>query len=472
MPLHFSGRANRKGVTTFRIFLIVFGILCWIDPSTNQNPIGMMVSGMCHRLLVSGFSSGRIPRIRPSTSVTSHTVRFSSRRTESDDGSLGGHVVNWYPGHIGKAERQLQDMINLVDVVLEIRDARLPTITRHPMTATWSAGTPRILVVTHSDVIPKAAARQWKNALTIDQDITDKQIINQAKQVKENIAKYTNITNTDWVIRVNAQSGHGVRNLIKVIQKAGSYIQKRRQARGLLPRPLRVGVLGYPNTGKSSLINRILNRKRAKAANTPGVTKNFQWIRVRTDKLETKHKEFELLDAPGIIPASLDNQTDAMLLAACNCVGEGAYDNQIVAAFLCQTLLDFNNGSRDIRNATAPEWRNQCVKKYKLDPKNFDDGDHMLYTVANNVCNGVIEDAARKVLQDVRSGRMGPICLELVPKEETALSVDVLEDRLSAKELEDLKRAGQQALRHIQEKGLELPQTTVENVGKGQFEGW
>lgn len=403
------------------------------------------------------------------------TVRLLSRRREHDDNSdsLNGHNINWYPGHIGKAERQLQDMIQLVDVVLEIRDARLPTVTRHPMTSTWCAGKPRILVVTHSDTIPKLAARQWKEALSINRDITDKQILNQAKQVQENIARYTNISNTNWVIRVNAQKGDGVRNLIKVIQKAGGYIQKRRETRGLLPRPLRVGILGFPNTGKSSLINKILNRKRAKAANTPGVTRHFQWIRVRTDKLETKHKEFELLDAPGIIPGSLDNQVDAMLLAACNCVGEAAYDNQVVASFLCETLIDFSR-QRDTRNVTAPEWRNKCLTRYKLDPLHFDTGDDMLCAVAGNVCHGIIEDAARKVLQDVRSGRMGPICLQVVPPEIELSGDSVIEeeDGVSEEELAALEKTGQQALRQIQEKGIEMPQTTVEDIGKGQFEGW
>jgi ribosome biogenesis GTPase A len=80
---------------------------------------------------------------------------------------------------------------------------------------------------------------------------------------------------------------------------------------------------------QSALINRILGRRRARTANIPGVTRSLQWIRVRTDEAKTQKKEFELLDSPGIIPANLVDQDDAALLAACNCIGEAAYDNQV-----------------------------------------------------------------------------------------------------------------------------------------------
>jgi ribosome biogenesis GTPase A len=80
---------------------------------------------------------------------------------------------------------------------------------------------------------------------------------------------------------------------------------------------------------QSALINRILGRRRARTANTPGVTRSLQWIRVRTDETKTKKKEFELLDSPGVIPANLVDQDDAALLAACNCIGQAAYDNQV-----------------------------------------------------------------------------------------------------------------------------------------------
>lgn len=152
----------------------------------------------------------------------------------------------------------------------------------------------------------------------------------------------------EQVLFVDAKQGQGIHALHRAIFKAGAHVQERRDRRGLKERPLRVGIIGYPNVGKSALINRILGRKRAKTANRPGVTRSLQWIRIKTDEdtststvsgsigrngstntAAKKKREFELLDSPGIIPAKMVDQSDAILLAACNCIGEAAYDNQV-----------------------------------------------------------------------------------------------------------------------------------------------
>ena len=197
---------------------------------------------------------------------------------------------------------------------------------------------------------------------------------------------------------------------------------------------------------KSALINRLLGRKRAKTANLPGVTRALQWIRVRTDDTKkTSKKEYELLDSPGIIPASLTDQSDALLLAACHCIGEASYDNQVVASYLCQWMQHVMITGKD--NDCAPEWRDNCKKRWGVDPlkpvpirnikgheydseeddeDNDDDddgrptlryitGEEMLHMVADNKCKSSAEDAARKILQDFRTGRMGETCLQLAP---------------------------------------------------------
>lgn len=193
------------------------------------------------------------------------------------------------------------------------------------------------------------------------------------------------------------------------------------------------------------MINRLLGRKRAKSANTPGITRSLQWIRVRgendstdvfgrTTKTKSKvHRgiragDFELLDSPGIIPANMENQEDAILLAVCNNIGVGAYDNQGVAAYLCERLKTLY--VMEVQNVTAPQWREKSIERYNFDPlqpiivPTLDDeketrlptGEDMLYQVAENTCRGDLENAARKILQDFRTGRMGPICLQLAPK--------------------------------------------------------
>lgn len=286
--------------------------------------------------------------------------------------------------------------------------------------------------------------------------------------------------------------------------------------------------------GKSALINRLLGRRRAKTANTPGVTRSLQWIRVRThsdtsQKLKkksdfAKRKEFELLDSPGIIPAVLEDQSDALLLAACNCIGEAAYDNQSAAAYLCEWMLQIHRLGYEAQ--TAPQWRQQCLARYFFDPieveSSVDDdsgatftGEDMLFKVADNTCKGDPEDAARKILQDFCKGYMGPACLQVAPRatahEKDPVSAAVAasssgrgggaampeeeRERYRAALREERRQRAARALETAKERGLELPpsvvvqnskkstddenatfsgETTIDpsSVGKGQFDGW
>ena len=277
-------------------------------------------------------------------------------------------TVNWYPGHIAKAERQLAETLRAVDVVVEVRDARICKATSHEKVGEWCAGRPRIVVLTHVDQIPKTSLQAWKKsydafgAATWDGQV-NAQVRNQAIQATLERQKYVPqatvkraehvVSPVENVLFVDAKKGQGIHGITRAIFKAGAHVQERRERRGLKERALRVGIIGYPNVGKvredesssgcclfvkkmcsltklqSALINRILGRRRARTANTPGVTRALQWIRVKTDESKTKKKEFELLDSPGVIPANLVDQYDAALLAACNCIGQAAYDNQV-----------------------------------------------------------------------------------------------------------------------------------------------
>jgi ribosome biogenesis GTPase A len=444
-------------------------------------------------------------------------------------------VVQWYPGHIAKAERQLKETFKAVDVVVEVRDARAAKATSHPMVGAWCAGRPRLVVLTHVDAIPTVSQNAWSKAYADygaehpDQaDVIDKQVQNQASQALRERLKYKSdnpakastpdnkpakgkaakeekpqqLSNVEYVLFVNAKDGAGIHALTRAIFKAGSHVQERRDRRGLKERPLRVGVIGYPNVGKSALINRLLGKKRARTANKPGVTKSLQWIRVKTDDSKTKRgKEFELLDSPGVIPAVLVDQSDATLLAACNCIGEAAYDNQAVAAYLCEWLLSlYRLGYGPV---SAPDWQKRAKERYAFDPlaDKVDPidgtsaprtGEDMLFEVAANTCQGDPEDAARKILQDYRSGRMGLICLQVAPQSKedkgqvkiqlgTEASIEAQEVRQQERSRAQEERA-QAAMQTAMERGLELPPARVEHeeggvvapdqVGKGQFDGW
>ena len=308
---------------------------------------------------------------------------------------------------------------------------------------------------------------------------------------------------------------------------------------------------------QSALINRLLGRRRAKTANTPGVTRSLQWIRVATDKnsnsaagssgTRSSKSGFELLDSPGIIPSDMIDQGDALLLAACNSVGVGAYDNQAVAAYLCDRLQAL--ALSDKQSVVAPQWRKECKTRYGFDPilplskqniaarwgsENTDGsaqnwiefaaanhdriptGEDMVFIVADNCCQGDPENAARKILQDFRNGRMGPITLQCAPESEeddgqayvdslkqdglhsiNPMNVDdfrrATADEARLRQQEEIEERAAAARESAKTKGLDLPpaveialeerdespQSSSESpksveseVGKGMFDGW
>ena len=181
--------------------------------------------------------------------------------------SLSGYKppsVSWYPGHIAKAERTLSETLTSADVLIEIRDARIPKATSHPRVREWTVGKPRIVVLTRVDTVPKSSVKSWSDALTLfgagkwDQYIQDGNLRHRARQnmMTRGIGgKNNNNNNADElglvedVIFVDAKRGSGLPALLRAIGRAGGYVNEKRISRGLRERPLRLAVLGYPNVG-------------------------------------------------------------------------------------------------------------------------------------------------------------------------------------------------------------------------------
>jgi ribosome biogenesis GTPase A len=185
-------------------------------------------------------------------------------------------LIQWYPGHIAKAEKALKEQLKRVDVVIEVRDARIPLASCHPKMAQWIEGRSHLLVLNRVDLISAEAKIAWQDWF------------NAQKQTP---------------IFTNAQAGKGVKGLLKATAAAGAHVNQRRQKRGMLPRPVRAVVIGFPNVGKSALINRLLKKRAVESANRPGVTRQLRWIRISD--------QIELLDTPGILPPLLDDQDAA-----------------------------------------------------------------------------------------------------------------------------------------------------------------
>lgn len=276
-------------------------------------------------------------------------------------------MIQWYPGHIAKAERQLKEQLKRVDVVLEVRDARIPLATHHPQMSQWVENRGKVLVLNRVDMITPTIRDQWY----------------QWFQSEGETPYFT-----------NAQQGTGVKAVTKAAQAMGVELNQRRQNRGMRPRPVRAVVIGFPNVGKSALINRLLGRRVVESARKAGVTRALRWVRIS--------EEIELLDAPGVIPNNINTQEDAIKLAICDDIGEASYDNQRVAAEFVDLLKQLELT------------QNPLMLRYELDPAPLT-GEEYLSQLAQKRYQGNMEKTARQLLNDFRKGLLGEICLEKVP---------------------------------------------------------
>lgn len=277
--------------------------------------------------------------------------------------------VQWYPGHIAKTEKELKDQLKLMDVVIEVRDARIPMSTSHPQMDSWLGNRKRLIVLNRDDMISKADRNAW--------------------------ATYYARQGTK-VVFSNGKLGMGTLKLTRLAKELAGDVNIKRKTRGLLPRPVRAGIVGYPNVGKSSLINRLLKRRMCPAAPRPGVTRELKWVRFG--------KDLELLDSPGIIPMRIDDQSAAIKLAMCDDIGERSYDVSEVAALLVQIL------------SRLPEVGNKVLQsRYKIETDGRA-GRMFVQKIALRLFNGDTHQAAFRILSDFRKGKFGWVALERPPR--------------------------------------------------------
>ncbi|XP_019450828.1 PREDICTED: DAR GTPase 3, chloroplastic-like [Lupinus angustifolius] len=277
--------------------------------------------------------------------------------------------VQWFPGHIAKAERELKEQFKLMDVVIEVRDGRIPMSTSHPQMDLWLGNRKRILVLNKEDMITTADRNAW--------------------------ATYYARQGTK-VVFSNGQHGMGVMKLGRLAKELAADVNVKRRAKGLLPRAVRAGIVGYPNVGKSSLVNRLLKRRMCPSAPRPGVTRELRWVHFG--------KDLELLDSPGILPMRINDQSAAVKLAICDDIGERSYDVDDVAAILVQMLTKLPTVGGDVLR-----------KRYKID---VDSQCGKMFTkkLALQLFNGDVNQAAFRILADFRKGKFGWTSLERPPR--------------------------------------------------------
>ena len=212
--------------------------------------------------------------------------------------------IHWYPGHIAKAEKKLKEQLSLVDAVIEVLDARIPLSSGYDNIAGLLNDKPRLILFNKSDLADRAKLKKF--AEKIEKDSGYPVILTDAKNSKD---------------------------LNFIVKKAVELSEPRIQAimkKGLLRRPARVMVVGMPNVGKSSIINKLTRSSKTKTGAKAGVTRQQQWVRI--------NPQLELLDTPGIIPMRQEDQSRAQKLAFVNSVSENSYSNEIVARELLELL--------------------------------------------------------------------------------------------------------------------------------------
>ncbi len=285
-------------------------------------------------------------------------------------------AIQWYPGHIAKAEKALHEALAKVDLVIEVRDARIPLSTGHPRLQRWMGGKQHLLVLNRRDMVPPQAREAWS-------------------------AWFRSQGQSVWWC--DAKSGTGVKQLQQAAIRAGDALNARRRARGMRPRPVRALMLGFPNVGKSALINRLVRQKVVESARRAGVTRSLRWVRLGQD--------LDLLDAPGVLPPRLDDQQAALRLALCDDIGQAAYDSEAAAlAFISLLLL-----LEPVPMAGVPA--DLLARRYGLPlqplPSGEPDLEGWLLAAAERHTGGDTLRMATKVLDDFRCSRLGAIALEL-----------------------------------------------------------
>ena len=281
-------------------------------------------------------------------------------------------LIQWYPGHMAKAKRLILENISLVDVVIELLDARIPLSSRNPDIDTLAGNKRRILALNKSDLADPKITAMWKEYFT-GQGLS--------------------------VVLVNSVNGSGIKEIIAESRELMKEKIESNKKRGRIFTPIRVMVVGIPNVGKSTFINKLAGGSPAKTGDRPGVTKGKQWIKAM--------KDFDILDTPGILWPKFDDKRTGLNLAFTGAVKDDIMDMYSLSVELIKTLSEI-----------SPE---SLVKRYKIELNPGDDPEEVLQKIG--AARGFIKKGSEIdlnrtseiLLDEFRGNRLGCITLEKPP---------------------------------------------------------
>jgi ribosome biogenesis GTPase A len=279
-------------------------------------------------------------------------------------------LIQWYPGHMAKAKREVREKLKLIDVVIELVDARIPLSSRNPMIDEIIDEKPRLLLLNKIDMADQQVTKRWK--------------------------QYFEGPN-QMALEVDSNSGQGLNKIGPACRELMKEKHDKLKAKGVNPRAIRVLILGIPNVGKSTLINRLAKKNIAVTGDKPGVTKKQQWIKVGN--------ELDLLDTPGILWPKFEDQNVGYRLAATGAIKETLFDFQDVVVFILRYMKEH-----------YPERLKERYKLTQIPEDVIDLFDEIGRKRGCLVGGGYIDydKAAELILRDLRSLKLGTISFETV----------------------------------------------------------
>ena len=278
--------------------------------------------------------------------------------------------IQWFPGHMTKAQRMIEENLKLVDAVCEILDARIPASSRNPDIDRLAAGKPRLVILNRADLADPEATARWRRYFQV-----------------QGIA----------ILETDAKTGRGVNGFVPAVRELLKDKLADYAAKGQTGRPLRVMILGIPNVGKSTFINKVAGRKAAIAGDKPGVTRGRQWISIDAG--------LDLLDTPGILWPKLDSQEVGEMLAITNAIKADVLDKETLGANFMLRLRD--------------NYPDALRERYRIEPDPALNGFELLEQAAKKrgflVSRGEydIERMANTLLKEYHEGKLGRLTLEM-----------------------------------------------------------